>query len=84
MTPDVVWGVAETVPPEWYEGDVSAIEALVEQLLKRGSRVRELVDEFRESSREPFPNWGKSGEKVRTEQFAEVKWDDELKSGRVM
>jgi hypothetical protein len=84
LTPDTVWGIAETVPPEWYEGDVSAFEALVEQLLKRRSRVRELIDEFRESSREPFPNWGKSAEKLGAEQFAEVKWDDELKSGRVM
>jgi hypothetical protein len=84
LTPDAVWGIAEMVPPEWYEGDVSAIEALVEQLLKRRLLVRELVEGFRESSREPFPNWGKSAEKVGTEQFAEMKWDDDLKSGHVM
>jgi hypothetical protein len=81
---ETVWAITEMVPPEWYDGDVSAIEALVEQLLKRRGRVRELIDSFRESSREPFPNWGRSEKKMLAEQFAEAKWDDELKSGRVM
>jgi hypothetical protein len=84
VSAETVWGIAETVPPEWYQGDVAAIEGLVEQLLKRRSRVRELVDEFRESSREPFPNWGRSREKMRMESFAEAKWDDDSRSGRVM
>lgn len=84
LAEETVWAIAETVPPEWYGGDASTLEALVEQLLKRRSRVRELIDGFRESSREPFPNWGRSGEKVRAEQFAATQWDDELKSGRVM
>ena len=84
LEPDKVWAIVEQIPPEWYEGDVSTVEALVEKLLHRRSRVRELIDGFRESSREPFPNWGKSGEKLRAERFAEAKWDDDLKSGRVM
>jgi hypothetical protein len=84
LTSDTLWGIAETVPPEWYEGDVLAMEALVEHLVKRRSLVRELVRGFRESSRRPFPNWGRSGEKVGAEQFVEAKWDDQLKSGRVM
>ena len=81
---ETIWGIAETVPPEWYDGDVSGFEGLVEQLLKRRSRVRELIDGFRESSREPFPNWGRSREKMQAEQFAETKWDDRLKSGPIM
>lgn len=84
LQPDVMWAIAETVPPEWYEGDVAAMEALVEGLLKRQSRVRELIDDFRESVREPFPNWGKSKGNLRAEQFAETQWDDDLRSGRVM
>lgn len=84
LEPEVVWGIAETVPPEWYEGDALALEQLVEQLLKRRLRVRELIDGFRESSRGPFPNWGRSGEVVRVEQFAEAKWDDDVKNGRLM
>ena len=84
LPPETVWAIAETVPPEWYGGDASTLEALVEQLLTRRSRVRELIDGFRESSREPFPNWGRSRGKAMAEQFVEAKWDDELKSGRVM
>lgn len=84
LAPETVWAIAEIVPPEWYGGDVAAIEALVEQLLKRRSQVRELIDAFRESARDPFPNWGKGEERLAMEQFAETKWVDELKSERLM
>ncbi len=52
-----VWACAESVPPEWYGGDVDALERLVDTLLKRRTRVRALITEFRNSSRLPFPNW---------------------------
>jgi len=84
LEPKIIWEIAETVPPEWYGGEITAIEALVEQLVKRRARVRELIEEFRESSRAPFPNWGKAGEKVGEEQFPEPQWADDLKRGRVM
>lgn len=84
LAEEAVWSIAETVPPEWYDGDATTLEELVEHLLKRRTRVRELIEAFRESSRQPFPNWGKSEEMVRMEGFVEAKWDDELKSGRVM
>ena len=50
--------IAEAVPPEWYGGDLGEIERLMEMLLKRRSRVRELIGQFRDSNREPFPKWG--------------------------
>jgi hypothetical protein len=50
--------IAEEVPPEWYGGDPRMIEQLMETLLRRRSRVRSLIEHFRESSRQPFPNWG--------------------------
>jgi len=55
-----LWKIAEGVPPEWYGGDLRVIERLMETLLKRRTRVRELIGAFRESSRQPFPNWGSS------------------------
>jgi len=79
-----IWEIAETVPPEWYGSDVPAIEALVEQLVKRQGRVRELIDGFRECSRAPFPNWGKRVEKIGREQFPEPPWADDLEGGLVM
>jgi hypothetical protein len=75
-----IWQIAETVPPEWYRGDASAIEGLVEKLLHRRSRVRELIDQFRESSRAPFPNWGNGGVLVGAGQFDEPRWAADLKS----
>jgi hypothetical protein len=50
--------IAEEVPPQWYGGDPRMIERLMEQLLARRSRVRELIGQFRATERQPFPNWG--------------------------
>ena len=58
LAPDTLWRIAEEVPPVWYSGDTAEIERLVETLLERRSRVRELIGQFRDSNREPFPNWG--------------------------
>jgi hypothetical protein len=55
---DGLGAIAEAVPPEWYGGDPATIERLMETMLVRRSRVRELIGAFRESGREPFPNWG--------------------------
>jgi hypothetical protein len=52
-----LWKIAEEIPPEWYGGDLSVLERLMEMMLKRRSRVRELIEQFRGSNREPFPNW---------------------------
>jgi hypothetical protein len=67
-----IWSYAEKIPPEWYGGDVAEMEKLVEQLLIRRLLVRELISAFRESDREPFPNWGKKLEEVRAVAFRET------------
>ena len=59
LAPETAWAIAEIVPPEWYGGDVSALEVLIERLLARRARVRELIVAFGESARRPFPNWGR-------------------------
>lgn len=64
-----IWEIAETLPPEWYEGDAEVLEGLVEKLIERRSRVRNLITTFRESSRQPFPNWNKGVSAVRSRQF---------------
>jgi len=55
-----IWEIAETLPPEWYEGNVGMLEQLVEKLIARRTRVRERITEFRESSRAPFPSWNQT------------------------
>jgi len=52
-----LWALAEEVPPEWYNADAEALKYLLTSLLKRRRLVRELILSFKESSRNPFPNW---------------------------
>jgi hypothetical protein len=56
LDPARIWACAEIVPPEWY-GDWDDMIHLATKLVERRSRVRALIEEFRKSSREPFPNW---------------------------
>jgi hypothetical protein len=81
----VLWEIAGGVPPEWYGGDLSTIESLVEQLLKRRERVRDLIVQFRDSSRNPFPNWGNKARISLGEAFPEAEWTKHTEGGgRVM
>ena len=81
LTPETVWAIAESIPPEWYGGDVSALEKLIERLLARRGRVRELIVGFGESARKPFPNWGEMREKGGSERWGEVKWVQDGEGG---
>ena len=65
MAEDTVWAAANEVPPEWYGGDLGEMEALVEKLLARRARIRELVEAFATSDREPFPKWAEMMAKRR-------------------
>ena len=55
-----LWRCAAQVPYEWYEHDGVGLFQLVEMLYRRRSRVRDLITEFRNSVRRPFPNWKQS------------------------
>lgn len=55
--PEVIRETAEAIPPEWIANDWPALEKLVEAIIERRSRVRELITQFRLSSRQPFPRW---------------------------
>ena len=57
MEAAVVWEIAEAVPPEWYGGDRSQMERLVDALIERRLLVRSLIEAFRDSDRNPFPMW---------------------------
>jgi hypothetical protein len=78
-----VWEIAETIPPEWYEGDAAALENLVEGLMERRPLVRELITAFRESSRQPFPKWNGGKSEGTAGLVAGLGWDDSI-PGRVM
>jgi hypothetical protein len=48
--------VADEVPCEWY-GERSELESLLKQLIDRRGIVRRLIEDFRTSTRNPFPKW---------------------------
>jgi hypothetical protein len=54
---DELQRIAAEIPTEWYEHDSEAITLLIEALHARRTRIRELVTSFRNSTRNPFPNW---------------------------
>jgi hypothetical protein len=54
---DDIWKIALSIPSEWYGGQRDELQQLVEQLARRRALVRELIRDFRTSSRNPFPDW---------------------------
>lgn len=52
-----IWRCAEPIPPEWYGYDHVALNQIVESLYQRRRKIRDLITAFRNSSRNPFPNW---------------------------
>jgi HipA-like protein len=55
-----LWRLLEETPPEWVDGAIEDLERPVLQLLMRRSQVRELILDFKNSSRNPFPNWSET------------------------
>ncbi len=56
LSEDAIAEIAGMVPPEWY-GAWDDLAQLVDSLIRRRSRVRELISSFMMSSRRPFLNW---------------------------
>ena len=56
MDEQIMWRCGEEIPTAWY-GESCELERLVETLGRRRSRVAELILQFRNSSRAPFPKW---------------------------
>jgi hypothetical protein len=57
FNPEAVREIAGEIPPEWTGHDWQALETLMEAIVERRSKVRELIAAFRDSSRQPFPAW---------------------------
>ena len=57
ITIDDIWEIASGIPPEWYASDTNGLHRLVETLYHRRSIIRDLIAQFRSSSRNPFPLW---------------------------
>ncbi len=60
-----IYAAGEEIPPEWY-GNLTELEALLERLVRRRSRVRELIWDVRNSPRAPFENWQDAAQEAAT------------------
>jgi len=78
MAAETVWAAASEIPPEWYGGDLSEMEALVEKLLARRSRIRELIEGFGRSDRVPFPKWVGMGKDRKEDAWKEGRWGSNI------
>jgi hypothetical protein len=61
-----LWRFAQRIPPEWYGHDSEGLRELIEIVFERRRRIRELIEAFRTSQRNPCPNW-KDGPAVSIE-----------------
>jgi len=52
-----LWQCASQMPREWYQEDRAALSRLIETLHQRRSTIRDLITQFRQHDRNPFPNW---------------------------
>jgi hypothetical protein len=52
-----LWKIANEVPKEWYGHDSDRMSRLIEELGERRSLIRDLINQFRKSYRNPFPSW---------------------------
>jgi hypothetical protein len=57
MSLDEIWHFARRIPEEWYEHDLEGLRRITEALYRRRSKIRDLISDFRKSTRNPFPNW---------------------------
>lgn len=51
---DAAW---KEIPREWLDGDEAELEQLLELLLKRRSKVAQLLSDIKRKRATAFPNW---------------------------
>jgi hypothetical protein len=54
---ETIANIAHEIPSGWYEHNSEALSRLITSLFQRRSSVRDLITSFRNSTRNPFPNW---------------------------
>ena len=57
IKPEVVWGIAQSVPSAWSDTHDNSLADLIEILLKRRSSIHELIDCSRAANPQLFPHW---------------------------
>lgn len=65
LDPLIVREIAGEIPPEWVGHDWQELEKLAEEIISRRGKVRDLITAFRNSSRQPFPDWAEAEQEQR-------------------
>jgi HipA-like kinase len=52
-----LWRLAKGMPEDWYQCDSDGLCRLIDTLYRRRALIRDLINAFRNSTRNPFPNW---------------------------
>ena len=84
MPAETVWAAANEVPPEWYGGDLAEMEALVEKLLARRSRIRELDRSIWALRPQALSQLGQSGNETSGETGSQTAGDYDRRQDDVM
>jgi len=83
MAAETIWTAANDIPPQWFGGDQDELVSLVEKLLARRSRIRGLIEDFRNSDRKPFPKWGAAPGEMERNAWRGSGWGATI-SNRIM
>jgi hypothetical protein len=54
---DVLTKALRIIPPDWLAGDARELDRLLEALLRRQSRIVDLMQDCRSACASLFPNW---------------------------
>jgi hypothetical protein len=54
---EIVDAAQKQIPPEWLAEDTEALQAILERLMSRRSRVPDLISDSRRGRLNPFPEW---------------------------
>jgi hypothetical protein len=57
MDASILGGIAEGIPPEWFDFAFDALEKMIQHLARRRTLVRELIISAWKSSAQPFRHW---------------------------
>jgi hypothetical protein len=57
ITEETISEIASEIPSEWFHHDFNALSQLITTLHQRRLALRDLITNFRNSTRKPFPNW---------------------------
>jgi hypothetical protein len=68
LSPSTIRDIAGEIPPLWCN-DWEGLKTLVETVIQRRSKVRELISAFRDSSRNPFSAWGRTANETAAHAY---------------